>query len=111
MTSIHDWATRAALRIKSERSASTEHIAAIIATFAEPLLKVIHESRREHRHVELVLGSIASTPVPVTAFCCPQCTCLSWGNDEPDAEHEPNSDEPCNCGASIWNEKIERALS
>lgn len=101
MSSIHDWASKAADYIhESYRPRNLrptkERTAAVIATYAEPLIKLLRETERKHRHDALYHRT-----------CCPQCTCQS--NDY-EAE-EPNSDKPCDCGAAEWNEKIEQALS
>ena len=115
MTSVNDWASRAASRIDDEyitakHRPSLERVAAIIATFAGSILNLLNESRKTHHHD------------PVDNYehdrdCCPRCTCDSWDavaraqdGGEMDAEHEPNSDKPCDCGADEWNKKIDEAL-
>ena len=117
MPSINDWAAKAAERIAFEfvvatsAKRSAERIAAIIATFAEPLVALLREARREHHHD------------PVSNYehdrgCCPQCTCESWNpvaksqdEGELDAEHEPNSNEICDCGADAWNARVDATLA
>ena len=108
MASINDWAAKAAERIQEECdgnfgcTVSVERIAAIIATFAEPLIALLQESRREHYHFG---GDIPGTD------CCPRCTCQCWPADpEPDFEPEPNSKLPCDCGADAWNARVEAVL-
>lgn len=112
MPSIEDWAAKAARKIRSEHRGckegpTQERCAAIIATFTEPILKLLAESRREHHHQELdeIFG------------CCPRCDCKSWAAvaraqdaGELDAEPKPNSDGPCTCGADEWNARVDEAL-
>jgi hypothetical protein len=94
--SIHDWASEAAEYIYHLSPRPTEErIAAIIATFAEPLITLLNESRRAHRHD----GLYGKT-------CCPQCTCHS----DDDEEREPNGKGPCNCEAGAWNAKVDSVL-
>lgn len=106
--SIQDWAAKCATRIDEEfvtakHRPSPERIAAIIATFAEPLMNLLRESKREHLHEQDTVGR---------SYCCPQCTCQSWPDDpEGDFEPTPNSDEPCTCGADTWNAKVDRVLN
>ena len=113
MGSIQDWAAKAACRIVDEYDGrrlplrlrkDQNHISAIIATFAEPLVSLLRESRRVHHHV--ADGDVRD------GVCCPQCCCESWPDDpEGDFEAEPNSDEPCTCDAAEWNARIDKALS
>jgi hypothetical protein len=110
-----DWAARAARRVLDEyqhrpTQARVDHCAAIIATFAEPLVALLRESRREHYHHN-------ENDVHMPMLCCPRCTCNSWNavaeaqdSGELDAEHEPNSDEPCTCGADEWNRRVDEVL-
>lgn len=87
MPSVNDWAAKAAERIYEEFPISThgmpkvERIAAIIATFAAPLVALLRESRRE-----------CST------------TCRAYGNYQPPYEE-------CSCGADEWNARVDKALS
>jgi hypothetical protein len=84
---IEDWATKAARRIKDEpRGASEDRIAAIIATFAEPLMKLLHESRREH-------------------ILCEDGVCYKATVPEDEMEEAE-----CTCGADAWNAKVDKAL-
>jgi len=112
MGSIDDWAAKASNRIVDEVTEdvqwrnrrlikpTAERIAAIIAWYAKPLEMLLLESRRAHKHGEH--GS----------RCCPQCCCKSWPEDpEGDFEPTPNSDNPCTCGASEWNARIDTALN
>jgi len=97
MGSVNDWAAETANYIHKYLTPKTpERIAAVIAFHAEPLIALLRETERTHRHDALYHRT-----------CCPQCTCKS--NDYEEAE--PNSDEPCTCGAAEWNEKIEKALA
>lgn len=115
ISSINDWASRAAERVRDEyRSAaewgstpSQERVAAIIATFAEPLLKLLSEARRVHHHEK-----------DDSWYCCGACT-HPCENDEEDHEHDDSCcvestmdrvQGKCDCGADAWNKKIEEAL-
>lgn len=103
MASIDDWAAKAVDYIHSTYLSSPrptrERTAAVIETFAKPLLDLVMESRREHEHG---LHGVR---------CCPQCCCESWPDDpEGDFEPTPNSDDPCSCGADAWNAKVDAAL-
>lgn len=107
--SIHNWASEAADHIVDEVSEnvqwrnrrlvtpSVERIAAIIATFAEPLITLLNESRRAHRHD----GLYGKT-------CCPRCTCHSEDDEESEANDPTHG---CNCEAGAWNEKIDSVLA
>lgn len=89
---IEDWATKAARRIVGEYDGrrlphnSEERVAAIIATFAEPIIKLLGEAQ-EGRHYDGV-GEIPG----------PEC---------PKLEHE---DAECTCGADEWNARVDKAL-
>lgn len=91
MPSINDWATKAAQRILLEYKHKSPHwlgnseekVATIIATFAEPLVKLLWESRQEHDDDD-----------------CPMA--------HPDYVY--NSGEPCTCGADAWNARVDDAL-
>lgn len=117
MANVNDWTTKAARRIRGDMDYwgdkllphdKEERIAAIIATFAEPLMTLLRESKRMHRH---------DTPLDEdeTNDCCPQCACDSWigterimtDNDEYPA-NRPG--ELCTCGAAEWNAKIDEVL-
>lgn len=114
VASINDWASKCAERIMLEsfvhvgrtvasRDAVQDRIAAIIATFAGPLMEALRDSRLEHHHYD---GDVRD------GHCCPQCCCESWPDDpEGDFEPEPNKNEPCDCGADEHNARIDRALS
>lgn len=97
MPSIDDWAAKAADRIddeyphaRREQRPSVERIAAIVATFAEPILMLLAESRRSH-HRGYNDESCDYPPCP--------------------ASDEDVNDEKCTCGADAWNARIETALS
>jgi hypothetical protein len=109
MLSVNDWAAKAAARILDEYAGARlprnaqDHVAAIIATFAEPLVRLLNEARREHHHT--------ADGDPRDGVCCPQCCCQSWPDDpEGDFEPTPNSDEPCTCGTDAWNARVDAAL-
>lgn len=117
MPSINDWAAKAADRIVDEVSEnvqwrnrrlvspSKDRIAAIIATLAEPLMRLLRDSYRMHRH----------DPSYNQYVCCPRCACNSWVGSEQvmtdDDEYPPNIDEPCDCGADEWNERVRKVLN
>lgn len=105
MPSINDWARKAADYIESEYCSKPRHpptvdrVAAIIATFAEPLMKALRDSKQEHYHCD------------DSFYCCPQCDCISRGCT-PDLEPTPNnSDKPCTCGADAENARIDAVLA
>lgn len=78
---IVDWATKAAEHINPKDSVS--RIAAVIATHAEPLMKLLREARRSH-----------------------DVRCLACG----DEDEAPEAAGVCTCGADTWNQKIDAAL-
>jgi hypothetical protein len=91
MASINDWAAKAAERIDDEyggrgTSRTVERIAAIIATYAEPLMKLLQEARREHFQ---------------------SCEALLNYDDDGDKVF----DNECTCGADAWNERVDKALN
>ena len=97
--STEDWAAKAARRIKQGIDAQVanhtylqeERIAAVIATFAEPLVKLLRESRREHSR-----------------------TYLDEMNDYPPcplSDVDAIGDEKCTCGADAFNAKIDAVLA
>lgn len=95
MASANDWAAKAARHIIEElpphrgRQPREERIAAIIATFAEPLLKLLQEARREH-----------------------DATYLDEGNDhEPCPKHYDEDAITCTCGANEWNARIDAVIT
>lgn len=118
---VVDWATKAAERIDDEYrlpslGSSRTHrptisrLAAIIATFAAPLLTLLQESRRSHYHCD------------DSWYCCGACThkCDAVEED-PGHEHDENCcveslvvghrvQGVCNCGADAWNARVEAVL-
>ncbi len=124
MPSIKDWASKAAERcattlvIDAPRQERIDRAAAIIATFAEPLVSLLREAKREHYSCE------------DTWYCCGKCTC-SCVSGEKDHEHDESCyhashigsgpagishpDERasgvCNCGADAWNARIDAVLA
>lgn len=117
MTSVNDWASKCAERIAQEyfngvfgkrKAPSKERIAAIVATFAAPIVALLKEQERKHYHDS-----------DDRDLCCPQCECFSWSYvadaqdaGELDAEHESNHpDKPCTCGADAWNARVDTALA
>jgi len=98
MPSINDWAAKAARRILEEKfilaqskEGKEARVAAIIATFAEPLMALVRESRREH------------------GYLCVKCkmTLAYGGMPVPKEKIEEGT---CTCGADEWNAKVEAAL-
>lgn len=120
MASINDWAAKAAHRIVLElpphrgEQPREERIAAIIATFAEPLMQLARDSRREHYHCD------------DSWFCCGKCTHPDHGlcnqTKEEDHEHDAScyvgshvgynarTSGVCNCGADEWNARVDAVL-
>ena len=107
MASVNDWAAKAARRIlddlpplrprgstttKSERYPTEERIAAIIATFAEPLTQLLQKAKREHRVEE---DPMDDCPMRMTEEL----------NERLHRKHE------CDCGADAWNKKIDDVLN
>lgn len=113
MSSINDWASKAAEKISEgcgrDCSNSDTRIAAIIELYAKPWLDLLRRSRRGHDHCD------------DSWYCCGACTheCII---DETDHEHDnscyvSSHGAPvarvsgiCNCGADAWNTKINKAL-
>lgn len=84
--SIYDWAARAAIYLSAERLPSTHRIAAVISHFAEPLVRMLQETRRWHDgHCPSVEG------------CDPE--------DQSDAD-----DSVCSCGTTKWNKRVDKVL-
>lgn len=111
MPSINDWAAEAAKKISSEFPSiqhsdmlpSDERIAAIIATFAEPLVKLVKASYRSHYHCD------------DSWYCCGKCVHPDHSDhfDDYPASHDGEGARTqglCNCGADAWNAKIDKAL-
>jgi hypothetical protein len=111
MASINDWAAKAAQYIASEydldrgrhAAARVERLAAIIATFAQPLMDTLRASRRGHFHCD------------DSWYCCPQCNCSDHGLAEGEtigANHSRNAvpSDVCTCGADEWNKRVDAAL-
>jgi hypothetical protein len=103
MTGVNDWAAKAARRILTEygpiKSADEEWLAAIIATFAEPLVALLRESGQViedcvvlHRHEDAdnCLGKLHHCRIHFTSF---------------------NAPDSCPKGRGAWNKKIDEALS
>jgi hypothetical protein len=108
MASIEDWAAKAARKISENAQVvrrafgplaypAEEEIAAIIATFAEPLVKLLRESRREHYHCD------------DSYYCCGACDAEDHGPLGGGFANREGG--VCNCGADEWNKRIEEALS
>ena len=123
MGSINDWAAKTAERICYEVGrvkrkgdgvepdvASKNRIAAIIATFAEPLVALLREARRGHHHEE-----------DDAWYCCGACTheCEAVEEDQGHEHDESCCVEStmnrvqgiCDCGADAWNAKVDAALA
>jgi hypothetical protein len=72
---LHDWASKAAQHIYNElprirNRPRVEHIAAIIATYAEPLISLLQESKREHEEM------CANQRIVFTGVC--HCGADAW---------------------------------
>ena len=99
MPSVNDWAAKCAREIRDElplrlKTPSEERIAAMIIVYLNPILEVLRDARREHRHDE-------------EGQCCAQCKCNSGGSEEQEPNH-PNF--PCDCGADDLNNRIDKVL-
>lgn len=114
MASVNDWAAKAAQRIINEplnlkdRRSQKERFAAIIATFAEPLMTLLRDSKREHHHCE------------DSWYCCGKCSCscMHLGDDSHEHDedcwpstHSERTSGVCNCGADAWNTRVEAVLA
>jgi len=114
-----NWITRTADKISSEIDVGSlsypgeDRIAAIIATFAEPLVALLREARREHYHCN------------DSWYCCGKCTHsdhVLCDGDEEDHEHNAacylgshkgeaaRTSGICNCGADAWNARVDAVL-
>lgn len=101
---IEDWTAKAAKTIHeafiAEGGSSAakfvieDRIATIIATFADPLITLLRESRREHRHCD------------DSWYCCKKCSAIDHGGLE-----DVPADAMCNCGADAWNARVDAALA
>jgi len=116
MPSVNDWAAKAAHKIVDDfgldEGRSKERIAAIVATFAEPLVALLRDSHRNHYHCE---GDDWQ--------CCGKCTheCTMIEDGELDHEHDESccvsgmgygrKNGVCNCGADAWNARVDAALN
>lgn len=118
MGSVNDWAAKAAEKICYDHGFvvrqgagvvpdryKAQRIAAIIATYAKPLMLLLQQTQKQHRHEE------------DSRRCCPRCTCKSWesvaqehDDGNLDAEPTPNSENPCTCGADEWNKRVDAAI-
>jgi len=111
MASVNDWAAKAARRIlddlpplrprgstttKSERYPTEERIAAIIATFAEPLTQLLQKAKREHYHCD------------DSWYCCKKCTHSDHSGLREFLNEEGSI---CDCGADAWNKKVDDVLN
>lgn len=107
---VWDWAAKCGAYLHAEGIRLSSHrIAAVIAHFAEPLVSIVRDAKRMHRHDE-------PTDDDETHDCCPRCSCDSWiGNERvmtDDDEYPPNRPgESCTCGADAWNARIDAVLS
>ena len=86
MASIHDWAAKCAEYINSlSPRPKTERIAAIIATFAEPLVALLREARRSDHEAGCMAGWAQVGVI--------------------------YDDTRCSCSVGVWNAKIDAALA
>lgn len=125
MASIEDWAAKTARRIVDEYNdrriprKDEAHVAAIVATFAEPLVALLRESHRSHYHCD-----------DNWWYCCGKCThgdhvmCPGGDDHEHDAScylpscytgsHDGEASRTsgvCNCGADAWNARVAEVLN
>jgi len=112
MSSINDWAAKAARRIMllydldriAPQDKSVYAIAAIIAMHAEPLMALLREARREHYHCD------------DSWYCCGKCDHPDHGQLYPEyflSSHDGEAARVagiCNCLADAWNARIDKAL-
>ena len=91
---IQDWTIRAAVAIARTPPDQyrTERIAATIATFAEPMVKLLRESIKPHHHCD------------DSWYCCPRCQHSDHGKSY------IGPSDLCDCGADEWNKKVEAVL-
>lgn len=90
-----NWIQQAARHIENKyQLGDTEGgIASIIAEHAAPLTALLEESRRKHYHCD------------DSYYCCKACA----HPDHPSKWIDPS--EPCTCGASDWNSRLDAALA
>src|SRR2546430_2375640 len=79
-------------------------IAAIVATFAEPLMALLQESKREHYHCD------------DSWYCCGKCTHQDHVLHEGEylSSHggeAARTSGACNCGADKWNARVDAVLA
>lgn len=87
MPSINDWARKCAKRIcdhEFNKPGSIERVAAIISLSAEPLEKLLRDSKRIHRKY------------------CPRSKEKAGGM---------SPDQLCNCGADVWNKQVDSVVN
>ncbi len=111
MSSIKDWASDAAEHISLEfllrmghlkREEATDRIAAIIATFAKPLIDLVEAFRREHYHCD------------DSWYCCGKCMHSDhFPTHEEDypSSHDGRVSGKCDCGADAWNARVDAAMA
>ena len=88
---LADWAARAGAYLHAEGVRLSSHrIAAVVAHFAEPLVKLLKEARREH-HKSYLAEENDHDP-------CPK----SYEDSSLDAK--------CTCSADAWNARIDEVL-
>ncbi len=98
MPSINDWAMKAANKIVSElwgkkrAEVRPERIAAIIATYAEPLMTLLRETKREH------------------GYLCIKCT-MTLAHGGMPVPKEKVDEGTCTCGADEWNARVDAVIS
>ena len=117
MTVPRNWIDMAAETIAGDpaccdiSSSDASAIAEVVATFAEPLVSLLRESKREHYHCD------------DGWYCCGKCLCRCSSTAK-DHEHFLEDCWPashggeaarvggvCNCGADAWNRRVDAALS
>lgn len=81
---VYDWAAKAGAYLHAEGVRLSSHrIAAVIAHFAEPLVTLLRESKREHEPDGEQEGCLKNT----------------------------DEDEACDCGADAWNARVDAVLA
>lgn len=86
---IQDWATVAASYVHGEGLKNVSRTAAVIATFAKPLMDALEAAKRPHHKGYNDESSDY-----------PPCPC----------SHDDSENEKCTCGAAEWNSKIDAVL-
>ena len=112
MSSIDDLAIEAARRIIEEFDLAEgrnvekreARIAAIVATYAGPLVALLREARREHLHCD-----------DDSWYCCRACHAadhgLAEGESLREGERWGTAVGVCTCDADAWNARVDAVLA